>query len=276
MFRNIGLIPKPGDELSRKTILQLSNWLFEKKLTVLTEADAIKKSADLIIVIGGDGTILASVREFIDADIPILGVNLGRLGFLADVGLDEMHTIILQAIDGDFISEKRTLLHCVIEKISAKGEHITTQKLAFNDAVVHRQQGARIIEFETYINNKFVNSQRADGLIINTPTGSTAYALSSGGPIIHPSVDAIAVVPICPHTLSNRPLLISADSEIRIKLSEPNANAIVSFDAQSNLTLTEGQTLVICKYKNSARFIHPKHYDYFEIMRTKLKWSGKF
>ncbi len=275
MFRTIGLIPKPDDTLSHDTILQLSAWLFEKKLTVLTEADAIKENADLIIVIGGDGTILASVRKFIDADIPILGVNLGRLGFLADVGLDEMRTIILQAIDGDFILEKRSLLHCIIKKSSDKSERVIAQKLAFNDAVLHRKQGARIIEFETYINDKFVNSQRADGLIINTPTGSTAYALSSGGPIIHPNVDAIAVVPICPHTLSNRPLLISADSKIRIKLSEPNTDAVVSFDAQSNLTLAENQILVICKYKNSARLIHPKHYDYFEIMRTKLKWGGR-
>lgn len=271
MFTTIGLVAKPEDFTSENTVCQLSSWLKDYGVAVVLDDEGIKKSADLIIVAGGDGTLLAVVRKFVGDNIPILGVNLGRLGFLADVYLDTMTTTITQILQGEFVSESRALL---LGSIVQKEQNLA-QNLAFNDVVIHRKQGAKIIEFEIYVNGKFTHSQRADGLIINTATGSTAYALSSGGPIIHPNVRAISLVPICPHALSNRPFLVHDGSEICIKLGELNRNAVVSFDAQLNLSLSTEQSLIITQYEKHINLIHPKNYDFFNIVRSKLQWGGK-
>ena len=271
MFATIGLIAKPNDFTSQEVVCQLSEWLEDLGITTDLKDETIRKSADLIIVVGGDGTLLSVARRFVDDNIPILGVNLGRLGFLVDVCLEDMIPTIKPILAGEFVSEARSLL---LGRIIQNNEEIA-QQLAFNDAIVHRKQDAKIIEFEVYVNGKFTHSQRADGLIVNTATGSTAYALSSGGPIIHPAVKAISLVPICPHTLSNRPLLVHEQSEITIMLSEKGSQAVVSFDAQSTLTLDAGQKLVITQYENHINLIHPKSYDFFNIIRSKLAWGGK-
>ncbi len=270
MFSTVGIIAKPNDYTSEKAVSQLSSWLIELGVAIV-EYDDIKENADLIIVAGGDGTIISVVRNFVDANIPVLGVNLGRLGFLADVNLTNMFDDIDAILSGNYVEEKRALLSCNVMENDA----IISNNLAFNDVVMHRKQDEKIIEFETYINNKFVNSQRADGLIINTATGSTAYALSSGGPIIHPEVKTLSLVPICPHTLSNRPILINEFSEIRVELCETNTNAVVSFDAQTSLTISDNQQLIIFQHNNFAHLIHPVGYDYFNIIRTKLQWGVK-
>ena len=271
MFTTVGLKHKPNDHTSEDVVKQLSLWLENRGIDVVLNDDDIKNNADLIMVAGGDGSLLAVARNFVDDNIPILGINLGRLGFLADVGLNTMLETIEPILQGEFIQEKRALLHGQIKQ----DDEIIATNLAFNDVVLHRQQDSKIIEFEIYVNNKFTHSQRADGLIVNTATGSTAYALSSGGPIIHPDVNVIALVPICPHTLSNRPFLVHEQSEICIKLQESDTQAVVSFDAQSNLILNVNQALFITQYANHVNLIHPKDYDFFNIVRSKLHWGGK-
>ncbi len=271
MFTTIGLIAKQNDFTSEQSISQLSLWLKENGLNVVLTDAEIRKSADLIIVAGGDGTLLAMARKFVDDNIPILGVNMGRLGFLADVYPDKMISSIEQVISGKFISESRALLVGELEK----NGQILSKHLAFNDVVVHRHQSSKVIKFEIYVNDKFTHSQRADGLIISTPTGSTAYALSSGGPIIHPNIPAISLVPICPHTLSNRPFLVPENSQIRIQLSEHKQTAMVSFDAQVNIELMVSESLLITQYSNRISLIHPKDYDFFNIVRSKLQWGEK-
>ncbi len=271
MFTAIGLIAKPNDSTSEGVVQQLSLWLEGRGIQTALEIEGIKNNADLIIVAGGDGTLLSVARKFVDDNIPILGINLGRLGFLADVGLDNMFEALDEVLQGQFIEERRALL---CGQIKESGE-VISNNLAFNDCVIHRQQASKIIEFETYVNNRLTHSQRADGLIINTATGSTAYALSSGGPIIHPDVRAMSLVPICPHTLNSRPFLVHEHSEIKVCLSEPETLAIVSFDAQSSQTLHAHQSLIITQYANHVNLIHPKDYDFFNIVRSKLQWGGK-
>jgi NAD+ kinase len=270
MFAIIGLISKADDFTSKDVICQLSLWLNKRHIKTLIDEKEIRHSAELIIVAGGDGTLLGVVRNFVNNKIPILGINLGRLGFLADIYLDEMFEVLQEVLQGQFVKQPRALLSV---KIKPNQKNNVNKILAFNDIVLHRKQESKIIEFGIYINNNLVLNQRADGLIINTATGSTAYALSSGGPIIHPDVQAISLVPICPHTFSSRPFLVHKDSEIRIELSDPNSCAIVSFDAQSTLTLNYKQDLIITQHNTYINLIHPKGYNFFNIVRSKLRWG---
>ena len=172
--------------------------------------------ATLVVVVAGDGTFLSAARSLVDQDVPLLGVNLGRLGFLADVMPDEMSVRLNEILDGDFIDERRFLLDVAVER----GIERVFSGSALNEAVTHKSSMARLVEFETYIDGHLVNSQRSDGLIVATPTGSTAYALSGGGPILHPSLDAIVLVPICPHTLSSRPVVVGGGSVVEVVLGD--------------------------------------------------------
>ncbi|SFV86020.1 NAD kinase [hydrothermal vent metagenome] len=270
MFRTIGIITKPNDPNSDKKAAELST-LLEKKNVSVVQGEKISEQADLIIVVGGDGSLLNAARTFVDKKIPILGINLGHLGFLADVPMSNMEEIVSEVLNGNFIKEQRHLLLCQIEQDGK----VLGQYLALNDAVVHRADSLRMIEFDLLIDDKFVSNQRADGLIITTPTGSTAYALSSGGPIMHPGVNAIGVVSICPHTMSHRPLLVPGESEVVVHIKESDEGATVNFDGQTSVPISARQDIRLKQHESLIHLLHPQDYDYFEIIRSKLHWGAK-
>ena len=249
MFNTIGIITKPQDIISEKTARELGAFLKEQGVLLAEDEKSIKKSADLIIVVGGDGSILSTARTYVDSNIPILGINLGRLGFLADVSVESMMTVITDILSGEYIKEERALLNCQVEREG----NILSQHLAFNEVVVHRNETPRMIEFELFIDGDFVNKQRADGMIVTTPTGSTAYALSSGGPIMHPSANTICLVSISPHTMSHRPFILHGESEVLISLIDSDDKATVSFDGQASFSILLGDNLRVRQHDN---FIH--------------------
>jgi NAD+ kinase len=222
--------------------------------------------ADLVIVIGGDGTMLGVARSVVDANIPLVGINQGRFGFLADLNIDSMLKNVELILKGDFLEDKRILLQADIIRSKAK----IYDSFALNDVVV--KSSLRLIELEVYIDNKFVHRQRSDGIITSTPTGATAYALSAGGPILHPSLDAISIVPINPHTLSNRPIAVNGDSSIEIKIIHLD-DAYVSIDGQIKFPLDLRDVIKIQKSKQTVSILHPKDYCYFEMLRNKLHWG---
>ena len=232
----------------------------------------IGQQSDLAVVIGGDGTLLHAARELAPHETPILGVNLGRLGFLVDVSPAEITPRLEEYLLGDTISEQRFLLETQLDGHSQANQPM----LALNDVVLHKWELARMIEFDACINDNPINAYRADGLVIATPTGSTAYSLSAGGPIVQPSLHAITLVPICPHTLNNRPLVISADSDITLNVnSKDAANSMITLDGQTRIRLEETTRVHVRCYAKPVTLIHPKNYDYFDILRAKLRWGSQ-
>ena len=231
----------------------------------------IGEQADLAVSIGGDGTLLSAARQLVDYGIPLVGVNLGRLGFLADVTMQDLDNHLSGIFSGDYSVEQRFLLQ---GEIHMQGKPVQ-QYIALNDIILHSHQSISMIEFEVFSNRQLINKQRADGLIVATPTGSTAYALSGGGPIMHPSMDSLALVPICPHTLSNRPIVLPANQQIEIKLSRPDMAGLVSFDGRSQAVIEHGDRITIERYARQITLLHPADYDYFHILRAKLKWSNQ-
>jgi NAD+ kinase len=228
------------------------------------------KGCDLAIVIGGDGTLLNAARILALHQVPIVGINMGRLGFLVDVSPAHMLDSLADILRGRYITEERFLLEATV----ARDRRVLVHHLAFNDVVVNNQFQTRMIEFSTQVDGRVVNHERADGIIVATPTGSTAYALSSGGPILHPALSAIALVPICPHTLSHRPLVIDSSSEIVIVI-DPDCKTVAqaSFDGQSNIELKPNDRIQIKRSQVNARLLHPRGYDFFDILRVKLNWG---
>jgi len=271
MFSTVGIVTKPNDPLSEKTAKELFQHIESKGIHVIKERNKIDSGTDLIIAIGGDGTLLNTARSVVDKNIPMVGINLGRLGFLADINVDDMKGAMDQVLAGVFTEEKRFLLSCEIDGGSADKPY-----LAFNDVVIHRKERLRMIEFDVFIDNSFINTQRADGLIIATPTGSTAYSLSSGGPIMHPGIEAIGIVSICPHTMSHRPLIVPSNKEITVKIRDVEEGVNISFDGHDSFHLKSDQTIKIKQHINFVNLLHPEDYDYFQILRNKLHWGGKF
>ena len=284
-IKTIGIIVKDQSDAVATTLRTLHDFLVSQSCKILLESNGqgllpndvpildratLGKQSDLAIVIGGDGTFLSAVRSLVDCKVPILGINLGRLGFLADIYPDDMLQTMEQILRGDFVEESRFLLSAQV----IRNKKIINEAHAFNDVVIHIRDVARMIEFKTWINGQYVNYQRADGIVVSTPTGSTAYALSGGGPLLHASLDAIVLVPICPHTLSNRPLVVNADSEIDIVIgANKQSTAQVTFDGQAGYDVQPGDTIRIWRKKNCVRLIHPANYDYYQILRAKLRWS---
>lgn len=285
-IKTIGIITKPDDVLLADTVRTLLDYLHTKELAVLVDQSAamlledtdlrpisreeIAERCDLAIVIGGDGTLLHTARSLANAEVPLLGVNRGRMGFLVDVSPDEMIARVDEVLDGKYHEERRFLLQVQ----ALRGERVIAEHEAFNDVVTHVRDAVRMIELETYINGRFVNTQRADGLIVATPSGSTAYALSGGGPILHPCLKAIVLVPICPHTLSSRPIVVDADSRIEIVICRHNkSSAVVSFDGQLDIDLELGDRILIERTHHVLRLVQPRDHDYFQILRAKLRWG---
>ncbi len=286
-FRSIGLIARHHAVGVRRTLCQLGEFLHKRNINILLESsitselenwefgsatpEEIAKNSDLIIVVGGDGTLLHAARSMADRDIPLLGINLGRLGFLTDISQDNMHQALEQILDGNYEEEERFLLQAEVGKPGESGTSCT----AFNDVVIHKWNVARMIEFETHVDGRFVETQRADGLIIATPTGSTAYALSGGGPLLDPALNALVLVPICPHTLSNRPIVVSGDCKIDIVIcgrTDPK-NVRITCDGDSSLVSSLEERIHISKYEHKIRLIHPVGHDHFNLLRHKLGWS---
>ncbi len=287
-FSTVGIIAKQGDpEHVYATLHRLHAHLRARQLAVVLDTesanllgasvgvaetlDAMGARCDLIIVVGGDGTLLHAARNAAPFGVPLLGINLGRLGFLVDMSPDDIESGVDQILVGDFDSDSRSMLSARIIEDAAT-IHVQT---ALNDVVIHKRNPARMIEFETYINGVFVNAQRSDGLIVSTPTGSTAYALSGGGPLVDPALDAILLVPICPHDLSNRPLVVPGDDQIEVRVREQDRRHVqVTCDGQTDLRLTAGERVLITRHPDRVRLLHPKGHDHYQILRAKLRWGG--
>ena len=221
-------------------------------------------------MVGGDGTLLNAARSLAPYDIAIVGVNQGHLGFLTDVSPGEMEQKLDEIFSGQYNEDERFLLHCSVLR---DGEHIN-ESVALNDVVVHKWDVARMLETETFVNGQLLNNLRSDGLIASTPTGSTAYALSGGGPILQPCLNAIVLVPICPHTMSNRPIVVDGNNVIEIVVrGSGHAHAQVTCDGQINFGLVAGDRVRIRKAEHKVRLIHPVDHDHFHVLRAKLHWG---
>lgn len=241
----------------------------QRKLKKRSNSEAyIVKNSQLLIAIGGDGTMLNCSRRYGSQGIPILGINLGKVGFLTDISPDEITTRLLEVIKGDFIKEKRSFLEASLQ--GAKDSY-----LALNEVVIHSGAIAQLIDFDLFINDRFVYRQKADGLIISSPSGSTAYSLSGGGPIVLPSVKAITLLPMFPHSLLNTsPLVVDDDSKIKIEMIGKKSKAVLSMDSHNSINLKEGNIVHLTMRKSSLTLIHPPGHDFFEACRNKLGWSA--
>ena len=286
-MKRIGISLNPNDERACKVLNELQGWLLAKDCEVFIDnsvehgldLDDLCQSMslvqmlghiDLMIVLGGDGTLLHAARNFIGSGTPILGINLGRLGFLTETPVGDMFETVDEVLSGHLVTERHFSLHAEIWR----GEAMLASGQAMNDVVIERSVHPRMIGFEMSVNNQFVFRMRGDGLIIATPAGSTAYALSAGGPIVHPSLNAISVVPVCPHTLSNRPIVVSADDDIELHLRESHHCASLNLDGQELLPLEEGDRVIIRKGADiSLVYLPDRHY--YEILRSKLNWAGQ-
>lgn len=285
-FNKVGLICKPEASAISTTIEKLGSFLNNLNLNIFVDAEAAKyiptaedhifrhdeiaQHCDLMISIGGDGTLLTAARALVGTNVPLVGINLGRLGFLVDISPNEMTKKIQDILNGEFHSEERIILEARL----VRNGKIVHQQSAFNEVVIHRSHSAGMIEIDTAVNNTHLNSQRSDGLIVSTPTGSTAYALSGGGPLMHPSMDAIVLVPISPHTLTNRPIVLDGSSTIDIKFNQrSHHHAQVSCDNVLMPPLIEGDIVNIKRHTKRIQLLHPTGHDFFEILRAKLNWS---
>ncbi len=285
-FKTIGILGKPSDPGIAPTLKRLHGYLkplynvivvndsvkFIDDPSVLSCApDELGQRCDLVIAVGGDGTFLSAARVTADYDVPVIGINLGRLGFLVDISPNELPDKLHAMLQGRFVEEKRSLLQT---KLIRNGQ-VIHEETAVNEVVVHRWVTPSMIEIVTKIDNIFLNSQRSDGLIISTPTGSTAYSLSAGGPILHPSLNALVLVPLNPHTLSNRPIVIADSAEIEISFRQTKQiNALVTCDHIEIPDVTISDKIVVKKYPKPVRILHPEEHDFYHILRSKLNWSG--
>ena len=285
-FRNIGLIGRPDRASVVDTLNLLEQYLLQEGLTVIYDEGTatlmqreslqvcsralLGEVCDLVIVVGGDGSLLHAARALARYKTPVLGVNRGRLGFLTDISPDEVITKVASVLHGDYSIDYRFLLSL---EVRSNGNPVG-EALALNDVVLHAGKSVHMLEFELYIEGQFVYRQRSDGLIVATPTGSTAYALSGGGPIMHPKLDAIVLVPMHPHTLSSRPIVVDGDSEIKIRITETTLRPLVSPDGHSGISLNAGDWVYIKKHPFKLKLIHPPGYDFYAACRTKLGWGS--
>lgn len=287
-FKRVGIIgklraPNVAPTLSR-LIAQLrkigcETWVdvrsadyVDDRSTHLVTLDEMAVQCDLAIVVGGDGTLLSAARILAPRNVPILGINQGRLGFMVDVNPQEMDNTLNAVCSGQYVRENRLLLSSRI--VRTAGNHVDGPFLAVNDVVIRNQAAVRMLDFETWLDGEFISKHRADGLIVSTPTGSTAYALSGGGPVMHPALNALTLVPICPHTLSDRPIVVSSECKVRLVLGgSEGTRAMFTCDGQNNESLNPGDTVEISRSDAVLQLIHPENYSYFNILRSKLHWG---
>lgn len=288
-IQRVGVLVKPHQPEAVKTICRLIEWLNARGITLVAgpkvererieqetgcalvtlDYDELADNVDMIIVLGGDGTMIATARLLDNRHVPVLGINYGTLGYLTEVRVEEM-TVALEAIlEGNYHLDRRMMLTAEL----FRGEEKLLRNRVLNDVVISKSALARIIEIETWLDKQFVNCFRADGLIVSTPTGSTAYNLSAGGPVVFPSMNAVVITPICPHTLSNRPLVVPDDAEIELVLKTPKEEVALTLDGQVGFKMEMDDRVVIGKSQTTFNLMQPINRNYFEVLRGKLKWG---
>ncbi|WP_308072864.1 NAD(+)/NADH kinase [Neisseria polysaccharea] len=288
-FHNIGIVTRPNTPDIQDTAHTLITFLKQHGFTVYLDEVGIKEGCiytqdtggchivnktelgqycDLVAVLGGDGTFLSAAREIAPRAVPIIGINQGHLGFLTQVPREYMTDKLLPVLEGKYLAEERILIEAALIREGKTAE----RALALNDAVLSRSGAGQMIEFEVFVNQEFVYTQRSDGLIVSTPTGSTAYSLAAGGPIMQAGLHAFTLVPICPQSMTNRPIAISDASEIEILVTQ-SGDARVHFDGQSFIDVQNLDRIIIRRYHNPLRILHPTDYQYFKTLRQKLHWG---
>ncbi len=283
-FRNVALIGKHKAPEIAEPLMSLAAFLTSRGVTVVVDnltaehlkqhlytemsLNEIGKAVDLVIVLGGDGTMLNIARTFAPFRLPLIGINQGRLGFLTDLTMENMQESLTAMLDGRFITEQRLLLSARV----LRNDTEVFSGLAFNEVVVHRSNISSMVEFEVRIDGEYLYNQRADGLIISTPTGSTAYAMSAGGPIIHPGLDVLEIVPVCPHSLSNRPIVVKSTSELEILMHRTD-DIRVRYDSHTNFDLELHDKLIVTRYAEPVCLLHPEGHSYYHTLREKLLWN---
>lgn len=288
--RTIALVGRYHSLEIAESLRRLAEYLYERGVTVFIERETaehigkqvdlsrwvtcgfndIGAHADLAIVLGGDGTMLNAARRLARYCVPLVGVNQGRLGFMTDISRQDMLTCMDDLLDGRFLPEERMLLSA---EVLRDGKEIA-ENMALNDVVMDKGAIGRMIELELFIDGEFIYNLRSDGLIVSTPTGSTAYSMSAGGPILHPTLTGIALVPLCPHALTNRPIIVNDDADIELRLTNA-ADGRVHFDGQVALDLQRGDCVRLRRSEYTIRFLHPPGYSYFAMLRQKLQWSER-
>lgn len=284
-FRHVGVVARPGSEEVLGTLRELLRILKELMVHAVLDVETAEligsqeqcasmamlgETVDMVIVVGGDGSLLRVARAMARYHKPVLGVNRGRLGFLTDVNAHALYDGVAAVLSGDFTSEPRFLFECQIKS----GEDQIEQGLALNDVVLYAGRTLHMVEFELFIDGHFVYRLRSDGLIIASPTGSTAYALSGGGPIMHPRMDAMVLVPMHPHTLSSRPIVVDGNSEVKIRVRSREFQPMVSCDGQEGRSLAAGDWIYVRKYPHKLQLLHPPGHDFYKTLRTKMGWSS--
>lgn len=285
-FKTVGLVGKYDTRGIEGSLCALGRFLLDRGHAVLLAAQSaehlrikdfpsrplhqLAAESDVVVVLGGDGTMLSIARELAPHGAPLIGINHGRLGFLTDITVDVMFESVAEILSGQYVAEERILLNGQIRR----GGRQVFEATAFNDVVLGKGGSGRLIDLEIAINSEFVYSQRADGLVVTSPTGTTAYALSAGGPIVHPTLEAVALVPICPHTLSARPIVVSSESRIELHLTYAD-DARVHFDGQQHFDLHSGDHVWITRAKHAVTLLHPHSYSYYDTLRQKLHWGRK-
>jgi NAD+ kinase len=288
-IKRVGIVLKPHQPQALKTICDLTLWLGQRGIELVggpeiereriqhetgcavteVESDRLAASVDLVLVLGGDGTMIGTARLIGDAEVPVLGVNYGGLGYLTEFRIEELYDALEMILAGNYRLDKRVML--TVELHGSEGGVIRNSVL--NDVVINKSALARIIEIEAYLNKQYVSSFRADGLIVSTPTGSTAYNLSAGGPIIFPSMNAVVITPICPFTLSNRPLVAPDDAVIELLMKTEQEDVVLTLDGQVGHPLKVGDRVVISKSRTTFNLIQPSNRNYFDVLRDKLRWG---
>jgi NAD+ kinase len=285
----VGVVVKPHQPDALQTICRLVEWLDKHSITLVGTPDLEKErvehetgcaietvagenlaaAVDLIIVLGGDGTMIATARMLGDREVPVLGINYGSLGYLAEFRMEEMFPAVEAILEGNYQVDSRVMLAA---EMFRAGERLMHTRV-LNDVVINKSALARIIEIEASLNGQFVNSFRADGLIVSTPTGSTAYNLSAGGPVIYPSMNAVVITPICPFTLSNRPIVVPDDAVIELRLKTPKEEVALTLDGQVGFPLEVEDRIVIKKSRTAFHLVQPMNRNYFDVLRDKLRWG---
>ncbi len=287
-FNKIGLVGRPGHSGVVETLNRLLSFLSDRELSIVLDKqtatlvsghgqtecprDELSNICDLVIVVGGDGSMLNVAKHMVKEQVPVIGINRGRLGFLTDILPDELESGLSEVLEGKYTIDSRFLLDVEIRR-DGKSQAIGS---ALNDVVLHPGKAAQMIEFELFVDNKFVYSQESDGLIVATPTGSTAYALSAGGPIMHPDLDAVVLVPMYPHALGNRPLVVDGDAEIRIVVSaRESLEPQVSCDGEVLYTAMAGDEILVTKNESPLKLIHPQNHSFYQACQSKLGWGNR-
>ena len=284
-IRTVGIVTKPHQPDVARVAAELADWFRERRVRTLMEADAARLTgqpglgatagtlaadSDLVVVLGGDGTLLSAARLLDGRDVPVLGINHGGLGFLTAVPLEELYGDLARVLAGEYSSESRMMLDASIVRA---GESVARHQ-ALNDVVINKGTPARIIEVEARVDGRYVSTFRADGLIISTPTGSTAYNMSAGGPIVHPDLDAILLTPICSHTLTNRPIVLPANVGVVVTHRSPDDESVfATVDGQVGVGMKNSDALDVRMSERRLRLIAPVGKSYFDVLRGKLKWG---